>query len=81
MQIRARLQALIDDMLDGHILLEEAVGEFENLFIQEALRRNKQHISNTAKVLGIHRNTLSKRVAAYQQDERSASRAANRAAG
>ena len=80
MQIRARLEALIDDMLDGHILLEEAVGEFENLYIQEALRRHKQHISNTAKVLGIHRNTLSKRVAAYQQEERAAGRAAKRAA-
>ena len=50
MQIRARLEALIDDMLDGHILLEEAVGEFESLYIQEALRRHKQHISNTAPV-------------------------------
>ena len=81
MQIRAPLEALIDDMLDGHILLEEAVGEFESLYIQEALRRHKQHISNTAKVLGIHRNTLSKRVATYQQEERVASQAAKRAAG
>ena len=79
MQIRARLEALIDDMLDGHLLLEEAVGEFENLYIQEALRRHKQHISNTARVLGIHRNTLSKRVAAYQQKERAASQHADAA--
>jgi DNA-binding NtrC family response regulator len=81
MQMRARLEALIDDMLDGQILLEEAVGEFENLYIQKALRRHKQHLSNTAKVLGIHRNTLSKRVATYQREERAASRAAKRAAG
>jgi DNA-binding NtrC family response regulator len=81
MQIRAHLEALIDDMLDGHILLEEAVGEFENLYIQKALRRHKQHLSNTAKVLGIHRNTLSKRVAAYQQEERASNRTAKRAAG
>jgi transcriptional regulator with PAS, ATPase and Fis domain len=81
MQMRARLEALIDDMLDGQILLEEAVGEFENLYIQKALRRHKQHLSNTAKVLGIHRNTLSKRVATYQQEERVARRAAMRAAG
>jgi hypothetical protein len=32
-------------------------------------------------VLGIHRNTLSKRVAAYQKQERNALRAAKRAAG
>ena len=81
MQMRARLEALIDEMLDGRILLEEAVGEFEKLYIQKALQRNKQHLSNTATILGIHRNTLSKRVAAYQKSDRSANRAAKRASG
>jgi sugar diacid utilization regulator len=33
------------------------------------------HLSNTAKVLGIHRNTLSKRALAYKKAERSAARA------
>ena len=50
-------------MLDGHILLAEAVSEFEKLYIKKALARNKEHLSKTAKALGIHRNTLSKRVA------------------
>lgn len=74
--MRARLESLIDDMLDGQILLAEAVSEFEKLYIQKALARHKKHLSNTAKVLGIHRNTLSKRVAAYQKMERGAARAA-----
>jgi Fis family transcriptional regulator, factor for inversion stimulation protein len=78
--MRARLESLIDEMLDGQILLEEAVSEFEKLYIQKALIRHKKHLSNTAKVLGIHRNTLSKRVASYKKPERSLSRAA-RAAG
>lgn len=77
--MRARLEVLIDEMLDGQILLEEAVGEFEKLYIQKALARHKQHLSNTAKILGIHRNTLSKRVAAYKKTERSAARAAKAA--
>ena len=81
MQMRARLEALIDDMLDGQILLEEAVAEFEKLYIQKALHRNKSHLSKTAAILGIHRNTLSKRVTAYQRLDRSTHRAAKRAAG
>ena len=74
--MRARLEALIDEMLDGQILLAEAVGEFEKLYIQKALSRNKKHLSQTARVLGIHRNTLSKRVTVYQRQERLAARVA-----
>jgi Fis family transcriptional regulator, factor for inversion stimulation protein len=74
--MRARLEALIEEMLDGRILLAEAVGEFERLYIRKALSRNKDHLSRTAKALGIHRNTLSKRVAAYRKQERPLVRAA-----
>lgn len=56
-------------MLEGHILLDEALCEFEKLYIKKALARHKQHISNTAAVLGIHRNTLAKRVASYKEKE------------
>jgi DNA-binding NtrC family response regulator len=79
--MRSKLEALITEMLDGHILLDEAVGEFEKLYIQKALQRHQNHLSRTAAILGIHRNTLSKRVATYQRQERSANRAAKRAAG
>ena len=56
-------------MLEGHILLDEALSEFEKLYIKKALARHKQHLSKTAVVLGIHRNTLAKRVATYRQQE------------
>jgi DNA-binding NtrC family response regulator len=72
MQMRARLEALIDEMLDGQIMLDEAVAEFEKLYIQKALTRHKEHLSRTATILGIHRNTLSKRVATYRTQERAA---------
>ena len=71
MQMRTRLEALIDEMLDGQIMLDEAVAEFEKLYIQKALARHKAHLSRTAATLGIHRNTLSKRVANYRTQERS----------
>jgi DNA-binding NtrC family response regulator len=73
MQMRTRLEALIDEMLDGQIMLDEALTEFEKLYIQKALARNKEHLSRTATKLGIHRNTLAKRVAAYRTQERAAS--------
>jgi len=70
MQIRPRLEAVIEDMLDGHIMLDEALEEFEKLYIQKAYTRNKQRISHTAAALGIHRNTISKRVNSYRAQER-----------
>jgi DNA-binding NtrC family response regulator len=72
MQMRAQLEALIDEMLDGQIMLDEALTEFEKLYIQKALARQKEHLSRTAASLGIHRNTLSKRVAGYRTQERAA---------
>lgn len=65
MQMRDRLEALIDEMLEGRIMLDEAIAEFEKIYIQKALLRNGNHLSQTAETLGIHRNTLSKRVAQY----------------
>lgn len=74
MQMRARLEALIDEMLDGQIMLDEALAEFEKLYIQKALARNKERLSHTADKLGIHRNTLSKRVASYREQTRAAAK-------
>ena len=68
--MRARLEALVDEMLDGRILLSEALGEFEKLYIKKALSRNKKNLSKTAFALGVHRNTIAKRVAFYQNQER-----------
>jgi DNA-binding NtrC family response regulator len=81
MHLHAKLEALVDEMLDGRILLEEAVAEFEKLYIQKALERHKKRLSTTAQVLGIHRNTLSKRVLTYEAQERASHRTAKRAAG
>lgn len=56
---------LIAQMIDGRILLDEAVEEFEKIYIQQALKLNGENLCKTAAALGIHRNTLSKRVASY----------------
>ena len=74
MQMRDRMESLIEEMLDGQILLNEALSEFEKLYIQKALLRFGEHLSNTAYALCIHRNTLSKRVAVYQTPMRNPKR-------
>ena len=62
MLIRNKMERLIDEMLDGRILLGEALAEFEKIYIEKALHRFGTHVSKTAAALGIHRNTLSKRI-------------------
>ena len=64
--MRARLESLIDEMLEGQILLDEALCEFEKVYIKKALAKNKQHLSRTAVVLGIHRNTLTRKITEYR---------------
>ncbi|MCU1290237.1 MAG: Exodeoxyribonuclease small subunit [Acidobacteria bacterium] len=66
MQIRDRMEVLIEEMLNGQIMLNEALTEFEKLYIQKAMEKYGEHLSKTADALGIHRNTLSKRVSNYQ---------------
>lgn len=67
--MRARLEVLVDEMLEGRILLSEALIEFEKLYIRKALARNSHNLSKTAAVLGVHRNTIAKRVTAYQKQD------------
>lgn len=67
MKLRKQMETLIEEMLNGQILLDEALFEFEKLYIEKCLERNKNHISKTAKILGKHRNTLTKRIASYNQ--------------
>jgi DNA-binding NtrC family response regulator len=74
MQMRNRMEVLIEEMLDGQIMLNEALSEFEKLYIQKALLRFDEHLSQTATALGIHRNTLSKRVSTYQEQPKTPKR-------
>ena len=69
MQMRERLEALIDEMLDGRIMLDEALSEFEKLYIQKARAPQRPSLAHGGR-LGIHRNTLSNRAAAYRAQER-----------
>lgn len=74
------METLIEEMLNGQIMLNEAITEFEKLYIQKALERYNEHLSKTADALGIHRNTLSKRVANYQDAAKTPKRLISRRA-
>jgi DNA-binding protein Fis len=50
-------------------LLEEAVTEFEKKFIRRVLEKLNGNQSRAAKVLGMHRNTLSRKIGAYKLDQ------------
>jgi len=52
------------------ILFDEAVGEFEKRFIKRVLERTNFNQSRAAEVLGIHRNTLSRKISEYRLDHR-----------
>jgi DNA-binding NtrC family response regulator len=63
--MKAELDELIDQMITRGIRFEEAVKEFEKNFILKVLKRHNHNLSKAAEVLGIHRNTLSKRLLEY----------------
>jgi DNA-binding protein Fis len=63
--MRDKLESLIDEMLEGGILFEDAVAEFEKVFILKVLEYHQGNISKASEQLGIHRNTLSKRLEKY----------------
>ena len=68
--MKDQLEALVGQMVDRGILLEEAVTEFEKKFIKRVLDRSDGNQSRAARLLGIHRNTLSRKVDAYRLDNR-----------
>jgi DNA-binding protein Fis len=57
-------------MVERGILFDEAVGEFEKRFIKQVLETAKGNQSRAAEILGIHRNTLSRKISQYKLDHR-----------
>jgi DNA-binding NtrC family response regulator len=64
--VRDQLNRLVDEMVSKGILYEDARQEFERRFISRALTRSKGNLGRAAKMIGIHRNTLSRKVSEYR---------------
>jgi DNA-binding protein Fis len=61
-RLKERLEHLCTEMIEKGILFSEAMEQFERCFIAEVMRRNNGNLLRTSARLGIHRNTLSKKV-------------------
>ena len=60
--ISERLEKLVEDMVDKGVHFEDAVREFEKRFIIRVLSRWDGSLTKTAGALGMHRNTLSRKM-------------------
>jgi DNA-binding NtrC family response regulator len=58
-----KLERLIDEMVEKGIRFPEATREFERRFISKVLVKSDGNLSKTADALGVHRNTLSRKIA------------------
>ncbi len=72
--MRDQLEGLIARMVERGILFDEAVGEFEKRFIKKVLERTEGNQSQAAEMLGIHRNTLSRKIGEYKLDHNGSKR-------
>jgi Fis family transcriptional regulator len=68
--VKDQLEALVNQMIDHDIFFPDALSEFEKRFIKRMLEKNKGNQCKTAKALGIHRNTLSRKVEDLGLDHR-----------
>ena len=58
-----KLERLIDEMVERGVRFPEASREFERRFIAKVLAESDGNLSKAADALGVHRNTLSRKIA------------------
>lgn len=80
--MNAGFEILIDHLVEAGFFLEEAVEILEKGMIERVLRRAQGNQSEAAKGLGIHRNTLLRKMVEYGIDgKRPRSKPAGKAGG
>ena len=70
MGMKQTFEALVDHLMGGGFFLEEAVEILERTLITRALERAGGNRSATAKVLGIHRNTLQRKMLDFKLERK-----------
>ena len=71
--MKEALESLVREMIEKHIRLDEAMGAFEKKFVQTALVQTRGNQSKAAEILGIHRNSLSRKIALHKLNGRGGS--------
>ena len=64
--ISDRLDKLVEEMVNRGVHFEDAVHEFEKRFISKVLGRCEGSLTKTAGTLGMHRNTLTRKMGQYR---------------
>ena len=60
------MEKLVLEMLERGVLYDDARREFEKMFIARALQRAKGSFGEAAELLGLHRNTVARKMAEYR---------------
>jgi DNA-binding NtrC family response regulator len=66
--MKKEFDGLVEHLLHGNIFMQEAIELLEKGMIEGALRNNDGNQSATSKQLGIHRNTLQRKMRDYELD-------------
>jgi DNA-binding NtrC family response regulator len=64
--ISDKLERLVEEMVERGVMFDDAMREFEKRFIARVLGRCDGSLTKTADVLGIHRNTLTRKMGVYK---------------
>jgi DNA-binding NtrC family response regulator len=66
MLMKEQLERLVDELVTKGVRYEEAHREFEKKFITHVLTKSDGNLCKAADLLGMHRNTLSRKLAEYR---------------
>jgi Fis family transcriptional regulator, factor for inversion stimulation protein len=66
MALKEQLERLVDEMVARGVCFEDARREFEKKFISHVLNQSDGNLCQAANLLGIHRNTLSRKMTEYR---------------
>jgi DNA-binding NtrC family response regulator len=64
--IADKLEKLVEEMVERGVQFDDAVHEFEKRFIARVLGSCEGSLTRTAGTLGIHRNTLTRKMGQYR---------------
>jgi DNA-binding NtrC family response regulator len=66
MLLKEQLDRLVTDMVTKGVRYEDAQREFEKKFIAYVLSQSEGNLGKAADLLGMHRNTLSRKMSEYR---------------
>jgi Fis family transcriptional regulator len=64
-QLKEQLERIIDEMVNRGVRYDDAQREFEKKFIARVLVKADGNLCEAADLLGMHRNTLSRKLSEY----------------